>query len=154
MSLHGWIVRALHIDRMILDFIKEHPKGTIVNIGCGLDTTFNRVDNGGILFYELDFPEVIVLRNNFIEDNKRHKNITSSFLDTKWFHEVEVKDGLLLVAGGVLYYESEERIRNFFIALADHFKSCELFFDSLSPMGIKIAKKQVLKKGGMGIWRE
>ena len=151
MSQHGWIARALHIDRMALDFIREHPEGTVVNIGCGLDTTFSRIDNGRMLFYELDLPDVIALRRNFIEDNNRHKSIASSFLDTKWFEEIEVRDGLLCVAGGVLYYVSEEEVKTFFIALADHFKTCELYFDSLSPMAIKMAKKAVLKKGGMGM---
>ena len=151
MSLHGWVARALHIDRMVLDFIKEHPGGTVVNIGCGMDTTFTRVDNGQMMFYELDFPDVIALRKHFIEDTRRHKSIASSFLDTKWFDEVEVHDGLLCIAGGVLYYVSEKEIKTFFIALADHFKTCELFFDSLSPMAMKMAKKQVLKKGGMGM---
>lgn len=151
MSQHGWIARALHMDRMVLDFIEKYPEGTVVNIGCGLDTTFGRVDNGTMLFYELDFPDVIALRKHFIEETGRHKNIASSFLDRKWFDEVEVKDGLLCIAGGVLYYASEKEVKSFFIALADHFKACELFFDSLSPMAMNIAKKQVLKKGGMGM---
>ncbi|MCG8342398.1 MAG: class I SAM-dependent methyltransferase, partial [Chlorobiales bacterium] len=46
MSQNGWVARSLHTDRVALEFIKEHPKASIVNIGCGLDTTFSRVDNG------------------------------------------------------------------------------------------------------------
>ncbi|MCG8569956.1 MAG: class I SAM-dependent methyltransferase [Spirochaetes bacterium] len=150
LSLHGWIARSLHIDRTILEFIKKHPEGTVVNIGCGLETTYTRVDNGKIMFYDLDLPDVIALRRHFFEDNARHKSIASSFLDTKWFAEIEVKDSLLCVAGGVLYYVNEEQIKKFFIATADHFGKCDFYFDSLTPLGIKIANKQVLKKGGMG----
>jgi O-methyltransferase involved in polyketide biosynthesis len=151
MSQHGWVARALHIDRMVRAFIKDHPKGTVVNIGCGLDTTFARVDNGEMLFYELDMPDVIALRNNFFNDSDRHKSIASSFIETEWFKEIEVRDGLLFVAGGVLYYLKEEEIKTFFIAVADHFKRCDFFFDSLSPVMIKMATKAVLKKGGMGM---
>ena len=151
MSQHGWVARSLHIDRMIREFIKEHPEGTVVNIGCGLETTFTRVDNGKMMFYDLDLPDVIELRKHFFEDGERHKSIASSFLDTKWFDEIEVRDGLLCVAGGVLYYVGEEEIKTFFVALADHFKTCELYFDSLSPTAMKMAKKAVLKKGGMGM---
>ena len=151
MSQHGWVARSLHTDRMALEFMKTHPEATIVNIGCGLDTTFSRIDNGKIMFYELDLPDVIALRRNFYEDSGRHKSIASSFLDTEWFEEIEVRDGLLFLAGGVLYYFEEEQIKTFFIKAADYFKECDFFFDSLSPMGMKIAKKQVLKKGGMGI---
>jgi O-methyltransferase involved in polyketide biosynthesis len=104
------------------------------------------------MFYELDLPDVIELRKNFYEDSDRHVSIASSFLDTdKWFEQIEVKDGLLFLAGGVLYYFEEEQIKEFFIKAADYFKECDFYVDSLSPMGMKIAKKQVLKKGGMGM---
>ena len=151
MSQHGWAARSLHTDRMAIEFIERHPEAAIVNIGCGLDTTFSRIDNGKIMFYELDLPDVIALRKNFFEDSERHKSIASSFLATKWFEEIAVKDSLLFLAGGVFYYFEENQIRTFFIQAADYFKNCDFFFDSLSPLGMKIAKKQVLKKGGMGM---
>ena len=151
MSQHGWVARSLHTDRVALEFIKKHPKATIVNIGCGLDTTFSRIDNGTIMFYELDLPDVIALRKNFYEDDDRHISIASSFLDTQWFEKIEVRDGLLFLAGGVFMYFNEKQIKEFFVKVADHFTACDFYFDSLSPMGMKIAKKQVLKKGGMGM---
>lgn len=151
MSQHGWVSRSLHTDRVAHEFIKKHPEATIVNIGCGMDTTFSRIDNGTIMFYELDLPDVIELRRRFYEDSDRHKSIASSFLDTQWFEKIEVRDGLLFLAGGVFMYFDEEQIKTFFMKAADHFNECEFFFDALSPMGMKIAKKQVLKKGGMGM---
>lgn len=151
LSQHSWVARSLHTDQMAREFIEKYPEATIVNIGCGLDTTFSRIDNGKILFYELDFADVIELRKNFYEDSDRHKSIASSFLETDWFEEIEVREGLLFLAGGVFMYFSEKQIKEFFIKVADHFKNCDFYFDSLSPMGIKIAKKMVLKNGGMGM---
>jgi O-methyltransferase involved in polyketide biosynthesis len=151
MSQHGWVARSLHTDKMASEFIQQHPEATVVNIGCGLDTTFSRIDNGKIMFYELDLPDVIELRKAFYEDSERHQSIASSFLETDWFSQVKVKDGLLFLAGGVLMYFKEEQIKKFFIQAADYFTQCDFFFDSLSPMGMNIAKKQVLKKGGMGM---
>ncbi|MEM9177418.1 MAG: class I SAM-dependent methyltransferase [Myxococcota bacterium] len=148
-SQHGWVARSLQTDEMALGFIEAHPEATIVNIGCGMDTTFSRIDNGRILFYELDLPEVIELRKNFYEENDRHRSIPASFLEAGWFSQIEVRDGLLFLAGGVLYYFTEHEIRDFFVRAADHFGACEFFFDSLSPLGVEIGKRQVLKKGGM-----
>ena len=85
------------------------------------------------------------------EESDRHQSIASSFLDTEWFEKIEVRDGLLFLAGGVFMYFKEEQIKAFFIKAADYFKTCDVFFDSLSPLGMKIAKKQVLKKEGMGM---
>jgi len=150
LSQHGWVARSLHMDKMALDFIKEHPEGTIINIGCGMDTTFSRVDNGKIMFYELDLPDVIELRKHFFKDSKRHKSIASSFLDTGWFEKIKFSHEVLFLAGGVFYYFDEEKIKNFFIAAANYFGKCSFYFDSMSPMGVKIGNKKVLKSGGMG----
>ncbi len=154
LSQHGWVARSLHTDKMAKAFIQKHPGATIVNIGCGLDTTFSRIDNGKILFYELDLPDVILLRKNFYQDSERHISIASSFLETGWFKKIIVRDGLLFLAGGVLMYFEEEQIKEFFIAVANHFGTCDFYFDALSPACVKMAKKAVLKKGGMGMKQE
>ena len=52
----GWVARSIEIDNLIRDFLNKHPDATIVNIGCGFDTTFERVDNGRIKWYDLDLP--------------------------------------------------------------------------------------------------
>jgi O-methyltransferase involved in polyketide biosynthesis len=156
-SQHGWVARSLHTDRIVTGFIKKHPEATIINIGCGMDTTFDRVDNGKIMFYELDLPDVIELRKSFFHDSERHKSISSSFLNSEWYQEIQVTDALLCIAGGVFYYFEEAQIKTFFMGMADHFKRCDFCFDSLSPMGVKIANKKVLKAGGMssalGKWK-
>ena len=51
----AWIVRCLHIDRTIKQFLLRHPRATIVNIGCGLDTTLNRIDNGSLQVVQFGF---------------------------------------------------------------------------------------------------
>jgi O-methyltransferase involved in polyketide biosynthesis len=155
MSQHGWVARSLHTDKLAKEFIKQHPKATIVNLGCGLDTTFSRIDNGEITFYELDFPDVIELRKKFYEDSERHISIASSLHDTKaWFDKIKVTDGLLFLAGGVFCYSSEEQMKKFFSTCADYFEECEFYFDCMSPFGMKIAKKMVLKKGGMDFFKD
>lgn len=155
MSQHGWVARSLHTDKLAKEFIKKHPKATIVNLGCGLDTTFSRIDNGEITFYELDFSDVIELRKHFYEDSDRHISIASSFHDTdKWFDKINVVDGLLFLAGGVFVYSTEEQMKKFFIATTDYFKNCEFYFDAMSPLGLKIGKKMVLKKGGMDFFKD
>ncbi len=148
-SQMAWVARSLHVDKTIIDFIKKHPNATIVNIGCGLDTTFERIDNGKIRFYDLDLPDVINLRKKFFKENERRKPISSSFLDKKWFHKVQNKNGVLFVAAGVFYYFNENQIKDFVISIADNISGSELFFDIASPLGVKVANKKVIKDGGM-----
>ncbi len=36
-----------------------------------MDTTFERIDNGRVYWYDLDLPDVIKLRKEFILENDR-----------------------------------------------------------------------------------
>ena len=67
----AWIMRSLCIDETVRIFLEKYPQGTIVNIGCGLDTTFDRIDNGTVRWYDLDLPDVIELRRQFIGETER-----------------------------------------------------------------------------------
>jgi O-methyltransferase involved in polyketide biosynthesis len=145
----AWIARSLHIDRTIRKFLEQHPKATIVNLGCGLDTTFERVDNGTLYWYDLDLPDVIELRSTYIEPTPRRQFIERSILDDEWMELVKPADSVLLVAAGVLYYFAEDQVRVLLRKFADRFPSSELIFDACSPRGREIANKRVIEDGGM-----
>jgi len=145
----GWIVRCIHIDRTLKQFLEKHPNATVVNVGCGLDTTFERVDNGAFRWYDLDLPDVIDLRRMLIPENERRKYITSSAFDTRWFDEITVEDNTLFIAAGVLYYFDEAQIKRLFLEMADRFPGSEIIFDASSPFGVKMANRMVIKTSGM-----
>lgn len=146
---YAWIARSLHIDQAIRHFLLKHPKATIVNIGCGLDTTFNRIDNGTLTWYDLDLPDVIKLRRKFIQEIERSRCIECSFLDESWFHEAKVEDDVLFLAAGVFYYFEEVQIKSLFSRIADMFPASEIIFDAASPLGVKVSNKRVIEAGGM-----
>lgn len=146
---YAWIARSLHTDNTIRQFLAKYPRATIVNIGCGLDTTFDRIDNGDILYYDLDLPDVIELRSRFIPGHPRRKNIACSFLDTSWFDELEIRDHVFLFATGVFYYFTEGQIKGFLTAVAGRFPGSEMLFDWASPLGVRVANKKVIEGGGM-----
>lgn len=145
----AWIKRSLICDQIIKKFLNHTPKGTIVNIGCGLDTTFERIDNGYLTWYDLDLPDVIELRRKFIEENERRKFIASSFLEKKWLSEIEIKEKVLFIAIGILYYFQKQEIKDFMITLVNTFPGSELLVDVCSPLGMKIANKKVIKSSGL-----
>ena len=145
----AWIARSLHMDRTIRGFLERHPSATIVNLGCGLDTTFERVDNGRLRWYDLDFPDVVKLRRKFIPESDRRKSIASSLLDDAWLRQLPAPDGIFFLAAGVLYYLQESQVKAFLIKLADAFSGSEVVFDACSPLGLKMANKRVIKAGGM-----
>jgi O-methyltransferase involved in polyketide biosynthesis len=145
----AWIKRSLICDQVIKDFLTQYPEGTIVNIGCGLDTTFDRIDNGKLKWYDLDLPDVIELRKKFIQESERRKFIASSFLDEGWLDKIEVKGNILFIAAGVLYYFEGDQVKDFIIRLANKFPSSNILFDVCSPLGVRVANKKVLESTGL-----
>lgn len=143
----AWIARCRRFDLIIKDFIKNNPNATIVNIGCGLDTTYERIGNQSIIWYDIDLPDVIELRKFFSETDKR-KFIASSFLDTNWFNMISSNNKILFISTGVFVYFEETEIKNFIIKIAERFCDSEMFFDVTSPKGLQIAN-QVIKDSGL-----
>ena len=100
-------LRSRRFDRYVSDFLSKYPQGTIINLGCGLDTRFYRIDNGTVIWYDIDFPEVIELRRRFMEENSRHFFIGNSVLNPDWFPEVKTGGPYLILAEGLFMYLSE-----------------------------------------------
>lgn len=141
-------VRAREFDSMIRDFIQRHPRAVIVNIGAGLDTTFNRVNNGKIKWYDLDIPQVIHLRGQLIPESRETDCIPKSMFDESFFDDIETpQDGILFLIGGVLMYFDEERIRSFFAMVARRLPGAEIVFDTIAPAGIRLASRMVRECG-------
>ena len=146
---YAWIARSIHIDRTIRRFLRDYPEATVVNLGCGLDTTFDRVDNESLQWYDLDLPDVIDLRRKFIHEQARRKFIGSSLFDDAWLRGIAVRDNILFLTAGVFHYFEEDQMREFFIKLANLFPESEAIFDAASPLGVRVANKVVIQAGGM-----
>jgi O-methyltransferase involved in polyketide biosynthesis len=142
----AWIARCMRFDAVINEFIKLHPNATIVNIGCGLDTTYERIGNSAITWFDLDLPDVIAMRRKFLNESDKRKFISSSFLETKWLDCVP-KENLLFISTGVFVYFEESVIKNFFLEIANTVPGSEWFFDVTSPKGVEIANQVIAKSG-------
>lgn len=145
----AWVLRAVCIDEVVTAFLNQHPGGTVVNLGCGLDTTFERVDNGQVRWYDLDLPEAIALRQQLVAPSPRRSMITGSVLDSDWFSQIEVADQVLFVAAGLLYYFEPEQVEAILKGLTDQFAGCEFVFDVSSPFGVAVSNKKVIDAGGL-----
>lgn len=145
----SWCVRAKTIDTVVKKFIENYPKASIVNIGAGLDTTFERVDNGEIIWYDLDLPESIEFRRNFIPETERRKYISKSVFDYSWIDEIAFleENNILFIAGGVLMFFDEKELKQLFSRLTENFPKGEIFFDTLSKQGLEYAKAMMNKAG-------
>ncbi len=147
LSRIGWIARSACFDRLIKDFLRRYPYATVVNIGSGFDTTYERVENGSVKWYDMDLPDVIDLKKLFLHETENRKFITGSLLENSWFMNLGDPDHILFIAEGVFYYYKEIDIRTMLIKLSVLFRSCELIFDVTSPSGVRSANKELQNAG-------
>jgi O-methyltransferase involved in polyketide biosynthesis len=104
--------RAKKMDMVTQDFMNDHPGGTVLQLGCGLDSRFLRVDDSRVNWYDLDMPPVVELRHQFFSESDRYHMIASSVTDLEWMDEV-TSDGkpVLVIAEGLLMYLGEADVR-------------------------------------------
>lgn len=133
------------------EYLKKHPRACVVNMGCGLDTTFRQIDNGTAKSYNLDFPDTITVRNELLPETDREKNIACNLNDLSWFGSIDFnpEDGAVFFASGVFYYFETEAVKKLLCAMAEHFKGGMIVFDATNATGLKSMAKTWLKPSEM-----
>jgi O-methyltransferase involved in polyketide biosynthesis len=155
------IMLTREMDHYTQDFLSRHPEAVVVHIGCGLDSRFERVDNGRVEWYDLDLPDVIELRRKLIGDEgERYHLLGCSVLEDAWLEAVEVHSQrpFLFLAENVFVYFLEAQVKALVLRLRDHFPGAELVFDGWTPFFVWLGNRQLSnsKFGGLlrwGFWR-
>lgn len=140
-SLTGTVLRTSLFDRWTADFLAAHPAGTVVEIGTGLNTRFERIDNGRARWFDLDLPDVIDLRRTFFSDTPRRTMIAGSVTDDDWTDAVasQARAPYFFAAEAVLPFLKEGEVRHVVDLIAERFPGSLLALDTSGP---RIAETQ------------
>lgn len=129
----------------VRDYLKAHPAAAVVNLGCGLDSTGRACDNGRCNIYNLDFPDVISVRNELLPAGEREENIPCDLNDTAWFDKIDASGGAIFFAAGVFYYFLKKQVKTLVRAMADAFRGAVLVFDAANEKAAKLMLKTWIK---------
>lgn len=130
-------------------YLKDHPDAAVVNLGCGLDDTFRKCDNGRCRGYNVDLPDVIRVRNELLPASGRETNLAADLNDHAWMDRIDAPDGAVFLAAGVFYYFRTGDVKKLFAAMAEKFPGAVLAFDSCNRRGAKLMRKTWLKEAGI-----
>ncbi len=131
------------------DYLKDHPKAAVVNLGCGLDDTFRKCGNGLSRGYNIDLPDVIRVRNDLLPAGEREQNLAFDLNDLSWMDRIDGTNGAVFYAAGVFYYFKTGDVKKLFHAMAERFPGAVLVFDSCNERGAKLMRKTWLKEAGI-----
>ena len=78
------VCRQQTIDMKIQKFLDENKKGNVVFLGSGLETSYNRIGNQIVNFYQVDLPDVIEVRKRVLGNAKNEQLISGDMFDLNW----------------------------------------------------------------------
>ena len=146
-GLTGATARTLMYDEDVRAFLAEHPTGTVVEIGCGLNTRFERLDNGELTWFDLDLPDAIALRRQFFEDTPRRKILAASVVDTNWHEAVKATGGpWCFISEAVIIYLDNADAERSIAQIAGTFPGAWLITDTTAKSMVESQHKHELMK--------
>lgn len=123
-------VRSAMFDEAVTAWMAAHPGGTVVELGCGLETQFHRIDDGRVRWLCVDVPEAIDVRERFLPPGERCRHVRRSALDPAWMDEVPAGE-VFVTAQGLFMYFDEADVRRLVAAIAQRFPASEIMFDTI-----------------------
>ena len=147
------VTRTLIFDWWVREFLREHPAGTVIELGTGLNTRFERVDNGQCHWIDLDLPDAIELRRRFFADSDRRRMIGASVLDEGW-HDVVAAcpPPYFFVSDGVLVYLDEEKVTSALGRAVTRFPGSRVAFDTYSKQMYERQHATAARRGLAARW--
>lgn len=124
-------MRSHIFDAAVTPWLAAHPGGTVVELGAGLETQFQRVDDGNVRWLCVDVPDAIAVRERFLPASERCRHVAKSALDLSWLDEVDGSRGVFVGIQGLLMYLEEAEVERLFVAIVERFPGVELMFDTI-----------------------
>lgn len=126
-------MRSRLFDEALQPWLARHPGGTVVELGAGLETQFQRCDDGKVRWLCVDVPETIEVRERFLPPSERCRSVRKSALDLSWLDEVDASRGVFVTAQGLFMYFEERDVQRLVVAMVERFPDMELMFDTIPP---------------------
>ena len=123
----------------------------MVNIACGLDTRFQRLDDGHVTWYDLDLPDVIELRRRLLEDSERHRTIAASALDPDWpdqLGEGEASGDVLVIIEGLSMYLEQDEVRSLMDIIAARLPGATVLIEVMPRLFQKYGRERSVEDAG------
>ncbi len=144
-ALTGHIaLRARKYDSIANDFIFRNPSSTVINLGCGFDTRYWRIDHQKCDYIELDLPEIVELKKEALKEHLTYELIACSVLDPSWINRVSEKGdrNFLLIAEGLFMYLPKDEVVNLFKIFSERFYHSQIVLEV------------VIEKYTRGLWKK
>ena len=134
------MARTIMYREELKRLLRDYPDALCINLGCGFDDKFSQVDNGKLIWYDVDLQDQIEVRRKVYEDRERCTMLPGSALDGEWTKGLPKRDMTIIVMEGVLEYFSRDQVKTCLQMLCDCFPHGYLLAELHSPFVEKNSK--------------
>lgn len=132
-------IRTSILDRAVDAFVRAHPDAVVVELGSGLETRMFRLDPPTTVdWYDIDFPEVIELRNELVPHRENAHAVGASLRDPDWTDTIPSDRPTMLVADGMFGFLTKEANKRVLTRITDHFTGGELVFNAYTRIAARM----------------
>jgi O-methyltransferase involved in polyketide biosynthesis len=133
-------LRSKRLDEIVCNFVARHPDAVVLDLGCGLDPRALRcAPPEGVDWYDIDFTEVIALREQYLPRASRH--VGADLLSTRWLADIPSDRPAMIVADGLMAFLSAEAFRSLARSLTGHFRMGEFAFNAYTRFLLRRGRK-------------
>ncbi|NLZ55111.1 MAG: class I SAM-dependent methyltransferase [Clostridiaceae bacterium] len=136
-------IRTRIIDTITRAFIANNPTAIIIACRVGLDTRFQRVDNGLICWYNVDQPRIVQLRQKLFPTMKRVHYVPIPVTAPEWCRAIRTDNRpvLIILEQTSMYLERKELI-SLLDNIASAFPGSTLIMDAITTQEMRRRRKQ------------
>ena len=132
-------MRAAVFDQWTCNQIEQHPEAVVLHIGCGMDGRRERISRNAVVWYDIDFPDVIEERKRYFTETDTYRMIRADARTIEWIRDLPGGHAIVVMEGLSMYL-NEADMRRMLGALAAHFSSVSLLVDCYTVFGAKASK--------------
>ncbi len=129
----GVVARTIMFDKTVKSLLKKYPDAVCLNIGCGLDDRFSRVDNGQIRWFNIDLPDSIEVRQKVFSETERVHMLGADILSDGWTERIPKAKVTIVIAEGLLMYFSKEQVQSLLNRITGAFNKGLLLAELMHP---------------------
>ncbi len=137
---YNMAMRARVFDDWTDRMLEELPDALVLHVGCGLDSRCQRVTRPYRLWLDCDLPDVIAVRRKYFAETDRYRMQVLDACDPDQVRALPDSGAAVVVMEGVSMYLPEEKLRGFFAALQEKYKTLRILTDVYTGFGAKASK--------------
>src|SRR5262245_44284601 len=117
-NANGCIVRTCILDSLVMQVLRDHAVGTVINLGAGLDTRPYRLPLTSVSWFDVDCEGVLAYKANVLGGCRPRCSLHSVAIDVTNIHDrreffgqvVNCGSRVLIITEGLLIYLTREQV--------------------------------------------